>query len=102
MTDTEIIHETAKDGLDALQHGELTGVKSALESIRDRAESEPASVGELDVEEAGRYINVFHDGDVMLASFDTETGEFAVYDPDGDSEEPEYTARPDYPFRYDP
>lgn len=35
--DLDIIAETAKDGLDALEHTDMNGVRSALESIRDRA-----------------------------------------------------------------
>lgn len=43
----------------------------------------------LEISDAGRYDNVFHDDD-MIASFDEETGEFVIYDPNTDSEDPEY------------
>ena len=45
----------------------------------------------LDISAADRYENVFID-DEMVAALDTESGEFAVYDPSTNSEDPEYTA----------
>ena len=48
-------------------------------------------MSELELSDAGRYQNVFV-GEEMVASFDRETGEFCVYDPATDSEDPEYIA----------
>lgn len=47
---------------------------------------EPTS---LSISDAGRCENVFV-GDEMLASYDTETGELAVYDPKNDSEDADF------------
>lgn len=47
---------------------------------------------ELEISESGRYENVFL-GDDMVASYDKNTGEFVVYDPHNDSEDPEFIIR---------
>lgn len=44
---------------------------------------------DLEFSDAGRYQNIFR-GDEMIASFDHETGEFCVYDPGSDSEDPDF------------
>jgi len=43
----------------------------------------------LEVTDAGRYENVFV-GDDMVASYSEADGEFCVYNPNTDSEDPEY------------
>lgn len=49
---------------------------------------------DLELSDAGRYTNIFL-GDQMLASYDDKTGEFVVYDPDDESEDPAYVIRGD-------
>lgn len=47
----------------------------------------------IQISESGRYENVFIE-DSHVASYDKSTGEFVVYDPHNDSEDPEVVFRP--------
>lgn len=49
---------------------------------------------DLEISDAGRYDNVFV-GSQLVASFDHDTGEFVVYDPNSDSEDPAYAIQAD-------